>query len=152
MPTSSRRTTSLRLPKNPKRNKKESQVPKHLGFFLCIITKYALQLLCFFSGGSLFLNDVFLDGLSSSLFLCSSSGSLLCLSSSLDSSLFLSSSLQLSSILGNDLHRNLNSNLLVEVNQSNEVADSLGILHGDDLAVDVVTELLQLLSNLVGTY
>ena len=56
------------------------------------------------------------------------------------------------SVLSNNLYRNLSSNLLVEVYQSYEVANGLGILHGDDLTINLMTQLLQLLSHLVYTY
>ena len=56
------------------------------------------------------------------------------------------------SVLGNYLDRNLNGNLLVEVHLSNEVSNSLGILHGDNLAINLMTKLLQLLCYLVNTY
>ena len=111
--------------------------------------------LLFFCSGSLSFLDFSLSLFSGS-FLCSSgsslSGSLLSLSGSSNSSLFLGSSLQLSSILGNDLYRNLDGNLLVVVNQSYIVTNLLSILHGDDLAINLLTELLQFLSNLISTY
>ena len=40
----------------------------------------------------------------------------------------------------------------MEVNESYVVANHLGILHGDDLAINLLTQLLQFLGNLVGTY
>ena len=111
--------------------------------------------LLFFCSGSLSFLDFSLSLFSGS-FLCSSgsslSGSLLSLSGSSNSSLFLGSSIQLSSILGNDLYRNLDGNLLVVVNQSYIVTNLLSILHGDDLTINLLTELLQFLSNLIGTY
>lgn len=60
--------------------------------------------------------------------------------------------LQFLSILCNNLHRNLNENLLVEVNSCYIVADLLGITHGDDFAVNFLAKLLELLSNLSSTY
>ena len=88
---------------------------------------------------------------SSLLSLCGS-GSSLSVGSSADSFLSLSSSLQLSSILSNNLHGDLNGHLLVEVYESHIVTNLLGILHGDDLTINLLTKLLELISHLSGTY
>ena len=85
-----------------------------------------------------------------SLSSCGSSS--LSIGSSLDSSLSLSSSLQLSSVLSNNLYRNLHSHLLVEVYESYIVANLLGILHGDDLTINILTQLCELVGHMSSTY
>ena len=98
--------------------------------------------------GCLFFSDFLFSG----SLLCSSGSSSLCIGSSFDSSLSLSSSLQLSSVLSNNLYRNLHGHLLVEVYESYIVANLLGILHGDDLTINILTQLCELISHLSSTY
>ena len=98
--------------------------------------------------GCLFFSDFLFSG----SLLCSSGSSSLCIGSSFDSSLSLSSSLQLSSVLSNNLYRNLYGYLLVEVYESYIVANLLGILHGDDLTINILTQLGELVGYLSSTY
>ena len=99
--------------------------------------------------GCLFFSDFLFSG----SLLCSSGGSSsLCIGSSFDSSLSLSSSLQLSSVLSNNLYRNLHGHLLVEVYESYIVANLLGILHGDDLTINILTQLCELVGHMSSTY
>ena len=115
---------------------------------------YSMLLLmfnCFLClSGCLFFSDVLVSEILFCSLSCSSS--LLGIGSSLDSSLSIGSSLQLGSVLCDDLYGDLYSYLLVEVNESYIVANLLGILHGDDLAINILTQLGELVGYLSSAY